>query len=76
MLPDQAVVEILERAVAAGVTLDSDGAVLFMVGTAPPCLASLIESHRPALVALLAEQRRRGAADCWGEPAPAWGQAS
>jgi len=76
-LPDPAVLEILERAVAAGVTLDSDGAVLYVVGAVPSSLVPLIESNRPALVALLAEQRRRGAADCWGEPgAVASGSAS
>lgn len=70
-LPDRAVLEILERAVSAGVELDSDGVALHVVGVAPPSLAALIDSHRPALIALLVEQRRLGASDCWGEPGTA-----
>jgi len=72
-MPDPAVLEVLERAHALGVTLDSDGALLYVVGSVPPWLAPLIESHRSALVALLAEQRRLGATDPWGDPLTADG---
>jgi hypothetical protein len=64
-----AVLDILERAVSQGVQLDSDGSVLYVRGHAPPSLRPLIDSHRPALIALLAEQRRVGGdSDSWGDP--------
>ncbi|MBX7185027.1 MAG: hypothetical protein K1Y01_07765 [Vicinamibacteria bacterium] len=66
---DLKLIEILERAVAAGVTLDSDGTGLYASGAIPPALATLIESRRDGLVALLAAQRRIRAADC--DPATA-----
>ena len=59
--------DVLERAVSAGVELHELGGELLVLGTAPAPLAALLEENRAGLVALLAEQRRRAAEpETWG----------